>query len=777
MKRTIALLLACIGLAFPLVVGYHVEPVKAQWSGWTSRPPPNNAVSEVITCNFDELDTAAGGYAELFVGDFHDTTSFNLNIYEYPDGVQPIASALGQHPTRGHTWLRFPVVTASGQSFTKGKKYEFRFTRSGSDSIQYYYDSACGYDYGQMIAPYPPVITPSYGLAMRCYGRMRAVDSLNFGADEFSWWTGGSIPQFDPWELARWTESAHVNTVRLDVDWHEIQFRDSGYWDFTLLDSSLESLHDSAGCRIVGLLTQVPKWASTRIVQNDSGADTCFRCPPQRLECRVGSDSNYLARFLRALIAHCDNRGFAINDWEVGNEVNSQDSLNSLMSWWVHPNFYYTDTPYCVGPGFRDMCSLYVRYAVVVDSAIRYTTSGHLHDKIAVNSVNWVNTTNTEGDTNNTLAGKEWLRGFYDIVGNGPYFWDAISAHPYQETIPDPPTVWPFKPWEMESHAETLRSIMREHGDYGELWNTEFSMPGVCWWNLDYFRDTVSTPEQEANYCCQVFTAAEGMKALPGGCFDRTYWWHLRAYSTDTLHLEFEALWGLHGDDPNVPLYAYKQTAEQLIGKRLNGRVMTGDTAIDNHTRVYEFEDTTAEKKRTWVCWQDEAVAAYSPLSVRSDTVDTVALAYNGSPPFGRKDAENSGWLHPALQPRPTFVAEKSAASRPDLVVDSVRYVLPPSDTAVLAWVTNRGNRATPLQSPGSVPYPTWAVLYANGDSLAEAVYTDSVPADSSVVFEFARGAMQTPPAALLEVRVNPGQSYIELGMDDNTGYTLAVQP
>jgi hypothetical protein len=37
------------------------------------------------------------------------------------------------------SWVHMPLTTVSGESFTKGKLYEFRFTRSGSDSIQYYW--------------------------------------------------------------------------------------------------------------------------------------------------------------------------------------------------------------------------------------------------------------------------------------------------------------------------------------------------------------------------------------------------------------------------------------------------------------------------------------------------------------------------------------------------------------------------------------------------------------------------------------------------------------
>jgi hypothetical protein len=57
------LLFVWVSVAFPLVTGYHVEPVKAAWSGWSPSEFPNNFVSQGVTCNFDEPI-----YAEYFTG-------------------------------------------------------------------------------------------------------------------------------------------------------------------------------------------------------------------------------------------------------------------------------------------------------------------------------------------------------------------------------------------------------------------------------------------------------------------------------------------------------------------------------------------------------------------------------------------------------------------------------------------------------------------------------------------------------------------------------------
>jgi len=69
--RGAILLLLIAGVAFPLVVGYHTEPRTAAQSGWAHRDGPHDYVSQVVTVNFDELDSAAGG---CYVGgDFGDT--------------------------------------------------------------------------------------------------------------------------------------------------------------------------------------------------------------------------------------------------------------------------------------------------------------------------------------------------------------------------------------------------------------------------------------------------------------------------------------------------------------------------------------------------------------------------------------------------------------------------------------------------------------------------------------------------------------------------------
>jgi hypothetical protein len=62
------LLLAAAGVSLGLVQGYSIAPRTGAWSGWTSHEAPNNRVSQVLTCSWDQLDSvSSGGCAELFL--------------------------------------------------------------------------------------------------------------------------------------------------------------------------------------------------------------------------------------------------------------------------------------------------------------------------------------------------------------------------------------------------------------------------------------------------------------------------------------------------------------------------------------------------------------------------------------------------------------------------------------------------------------------------------------------------------------------------------------
>ena len=727
MRNSVLVLVAAVlSLAQGYVSGYHIEPVKASWSGWTTLQ--NNYVSQSVTCNFDSLS-----YVELFAGDSGSTGSgYRVGVLE--GGVELTHADGVQHQPA--SWIRFENWSDT-VAFTKGKLLEFRFTRSGQDSIQFYWAEGDKYPWGGLMRAEVPYA--GQDLAMRCYARMDAVDSAWWG---YQTWAGGDTHQLTLRGVPARAESAGVGMARIWLRWADIWPKKDSAFRFANSDAEVAYARQTMGCEVIGLLayTNTAEWASSRL---DSllahGPDTTKHwsevCPPRNLFAPETSDTNYWYRYVRGVVAHYNN---IIDVWEIWNEP------NDTVTFWKVPNLHYTIGSDTV----HDMCSLYARLCDVAVSAIDSVARG---DTVLVGSLCCL-----QAGVESRMDPIEMLSYCYQYGQGG---WDGVAAHHYSNSDIG------FIPAAFEAYAESLRAVMRGNGDYGGLWLTETGWPVAT----EAWSDT-SAP---ARYLCKAFTMAAGTNALPQGGYDRIAYYSFRG---DTLFGILDT-----ADTPRAAFYAACQAVKTLTRKRFNGRVMTGD-ARDDSVRMYEFEDP-ATLKRTWVCWQNPPPIAPPPtvavkLPARSDTTLAAALAYNNAPPSYDKPAAANGWLPCTLTARPVFVTEPNdrPISRPDLVVDSVKYVPPPSDTAVLAWVTNRGNRATPCQSPGNQPYPTWAVLYANGDSLTQRVYTDSIAVNQQVTFRFSLDIAQ-PAAVLLAVKVNPAQTYVELGTDDNSGYRLKTQP
>ena len=123
MRRHVLALLLLAGAAFPYVVGVHVDPVQAPWSG-EADPRPDHGVSQTVTCNFDSLS-----YVELCAGAKGNGGSYHVAVYD--SGTVRMWSDGDWVPDHG--WVKFQNWNRR-IAFTKGKEYEFRFTRTGSDS-------------------------------------------------------------------------------------------------------------------------------------------------------------------------------------------------------------------------------------------------------------------------------------------------------------------------------------------------------------------------------------------------------------------------------------------------------------------------------------------------------------------------------------------------------------------------------------------------------------------------------------------------------------------
>jgi hypothetical protein len=107
MKRIIALLLVCVGMALPYLKSVEVLPTRADWSGWTPRAEPNNWVGNTFTANFDSIC-----YCEVFVGYLgpNPSTPYEVDVNEYPGG-ELVAHNDGVAADRDHSWVKFPLTT------------------------------------------------------------------------------------------------------------------------------------------------------------------------------------------------------------------------------------------------------------------------------------------------------------------------------------------------------------------------------------------------------------------------------------------------------------------------------------------------------------------------------------------------------------------------------------------------------------------------------------------------------------------------------------------
>jgi hypothetical protein len=744
MRRAALLLLAGAGVGLGLVQGYSVAPRTAAWSGWTRY---QDTVSQLVTCNFDSLS-----YVELFAGDKGNVANaYVATVYEDGD---PVMFAT-QNQLYDCEWIKFENWN-NHQSFTKGKQYEFKFTRSGQDSINYYYQNDEPYAYGDIKVDGDIVIARD--LCMRTYGTMEQIDATYWGASVAATpWDAGMIGA-----CCESLQSAGVGWATIDVKWSDLETT-PGTWAFGWLDMRVESLA-SNGIEPTGILVGCPKWASTRIHDwtwrpdehnTDGGGfwdrDTSIYCAPRNLWPAMG-DTNYWARFVDTVAKRYVNRIHSYLVWNEQNDTCTDTSRyrQGITGWWRRP-----DTIYDIGQGLRPMCSLYVRMAELADSAIGNSGQvvfGGLYRSDFVDN------------DNGTVSGSAFLDTCYVIVGDTGVCWDAVAVHPYHDGAP-------CSQESLDLGARNIREVMQRHNDYGELWQSE-----VGWRKYEVGDPPVADPDLVARATravAEMFVGCQATTADPStrGGYDRACYWFAWENNSTWGHVPLlDRNFGRYS-----PFYAFQHVRSQLNGRQLNGRVMLGDER-DNSVRIYEFENP-ADGHRTWVAWRNDNGTRLRTTDVRiparSDGLTSALLAYSAAPTVAAKSASASGWLPVRLGTRPVFVTESTAVNRPDLVTDSVRFDAAPraGEAATLrAWVRNTG-RSTPDVS-------LTCAFSGNGESLGVATRTEPIGHNATAVFtlSLARVPESLRGAALFSATVNPRQSIVEAGgLDDNTVHLQAL--
>ncbi|UCG42059.1 MAG: hypothetical protein JSU73_09240, partial [candidate division WOR-3 bacterium] len=163
----------------------------------------------------------------------------------------------------------------------------------------------------------------------------------------------------------------------------------------------------------------------------------------------------------------------------------------------------------------------------------------------------------------------------------------------------------------------------------------------------------------------------------------------------------------------------------------------------------------------------------------RSDRAEWVDCAYESTLTSDTKLASTSGWYEDTLRNRPKYVTEPDTVVllRPDIRVDSVQYV--PADQRpgpyswLTAWMTNCGNRATPVGVDPPQPYSTWVVFKRDDATVGEAEYSLVIEQNQqvSVGIEFEE---ERVGSRLYSAHANLDQLYVErAGLGDNAGYLL----
>ncbi|MCR4423468.1 MAG: CARDB domain-containing protein [candidate division WOR-3 bacterium] len=722
MTRQIKILLGllfCFFIPAPGMVNcYEVKPVRFDWSGWTRCTGANRYVSQTIIGNFDSLV-----YVELFVGARGIGSCYRVEVW---NGDKLVMWSSGVQK-RSYSWVRFENWNRRF-GFTRGKRYEFRFSRAGPDSIQFYYDAGNPYRYGTLLYSYA---AESLDLCMRVYGVMKVIDS--------SWW-GVLISAYDTvfahkQNVHQRVRAAGVHLDRIDLLWNWVWPDSTAGFDFAQLDPAVFYSSKTMGCKVIGILDYSASWAGTRF-------DAPEFSPPRNLFLDVWHPSNYWARYVEGVVRHYYNDEKLIDVYEIWNEP------NDTVRFWKTPQFHYH-----LSDNQQGLCSLYARLVEVALTVIDSITRGKA--KVLIGSL-----VAMQPSIITRIPPDEMLSYCYRLIPEKS--WWGVAFHPYQDQGFD------FNLF--EAQAESIRAVMRENGDYGELWITEVGLPclqpnGEC------------DIKEQANWVARVFAVARASQSLPGGGYDRICY-----YSFLTRGESVEGSYGLHTPsfEPKSGYYALAQTIRMLKGKRFNQRVILNDCPIDA-VWVYEFEEPLSGK-RLWIAWlnqitgRDTEKTVQIRLPVGCDTVELIPLAYNDTPAIEIVKAETDGGLNLNLGVRPVFIRERSAPKRPDLVVDDVQFIpdLPRvgEKLTVKVGLRNIGNRMYLGNSGCRIRFYLNNTLLT--DTMLPATQLMLEPQKSAtLIFEIPLIDAGYEEEGLFCVVVNPIDEFVELCRDNNQFYRL----
>jgi len=531
-------------------------------------------------------------------------------------------------------------------------------------------------------------------------------------------------------------------------------------WDWHFTDSMVE-VAATHGIKTLFCMPGVARWACTDTSIPRSLGWVWSNTPPRNLAAQVESgDSvareNWWAYFVYQAIMRYKPGG---TFWTGSRAALSESFGIRYWEVWNEPNFMTSPAAgsgYRVGTSVED--SIWVvesLYARICDVSLQAARKADPEAGVLVGAVSGVEHEDlhpvSPATYHRLVKGKDWLRGYYSNRHDTLNF--GITVHPYQTgdagkaLIPDT----------FARDLDTVRGIMLANGESDKaLWATEFAYQAGP---PDFAAQSVP--------CGHL----AGLGGNPVKFYDRMFWASMAfdVGSSELLQHQGPSP-GYYAQQPCY--YAYQQMTQGLLGKRLNGRILSGDPVADAGMRVYELEDPVSGKK-TWVGWRDYAPHAAGVavrIPTRTDLLDIALLAR-------RADADQSdfsvtartdGWVGLTLGPTPVYVHETGTVTRPDLVVDSTWTSENPDHTVTFhARVKNIGNRE--LVSSGKLgSVLRFAIDGTPVDPVAE---PKRLALGGIAVVRSAPVSPDRNVTHLVSATANPGKDVMELNFDNNAGY------
>lgn len=748
MKRILLALLALAAVASAACRIYDVD-VARNVNGWTPEYP-SGYVEQSFVCTADSLL-----WAEAFIGSANSGGQYDF-VIQTLDRQELYYGDANAGDSAQYQYIHATLLPRPGApGLIKGETYVLKVTCTApNESLNYFYDEANPYQYGELSLS--GNAQGEWDLCARIEGINRPVGRDFFGV------TAGSLdPRGEGDNLQRifaLMDSAGIREAREFFWWSSVQPGSAKEWNWDRWDRVFET-GAADGIEFLPCLSNCPSWASS----GDFGSAPDVFAPeglfvPVTLSNGNINPDNYWGNFVYQTVqrykpdgSFFGSSGYGITDWEIWNEPN----------YWRSPQRGYESTL----KQYPDSAEIVeVLYARACDVALQAARLADPAARVFVGSLG--GTFYTPGLT---ATGMDWLAGYYLHREDKSY--TGVSAHPYQYGSNSPA----LQPDTFRRDLDTLRAVMKNNGDEGkQLIATELAWSGVVGaGNLDFSRPALSIPEAHVM----------SLAGDPVNFYDRIYWiplWNINvppnsSWSNELLHVNQNGTF-----EKRASYHAYRQMTRELLGKRMNGRVLSGDSATDAKSRVYELEDTASGRK-TWVGWRNYekgAAAVYMHIPTRTDQLDIAPLARSADADrLSRTLATGSdGWLGLELDTIPVYVHETGAVSRPDLKVDSVwtTQVNCDSETQVTihARVRNLGNRDLSIAQGKKGSFLAFRADTIQIDPVAE---PKQVPSDGTVVIRSTPIALPHGRSMLVSAEANPGRAVMELSWDNNTGYCPLV--